>query len=61
MPALEAEIASLETKLADAAFFAQDSKAFAAAAGRLEAARAEKDAVETEWLELEDRRQTLAG
>jgi len=61
MPKLEAEIAALEAKLADAAFYTADSKAFAAAAQRLDAARAEKDSAETEWLELEERRQALAN
>jgi ATP-binding cassette subfamily F protein uup len=61
VPALEAEIVALEKKLADPAFFAADAKSFAASAARLEGARAEKDAAETEWLELDARRDALAG
>jgi ABC transport system ATP-binding/permease protein len=60
VPTLEAEIAALEHTLADPAFFTQDANAFAAAAARLDAVRAEKDAAETEWLELDERRQALA-
>jgi ATP-binding cassette subfamily F protein uup len=60
VPALEAEIAGLEVKLADPAFFSKDQTAFAAASARLEGARAEKDEAETEWLELEDLRESLA-
>jgi ATP-binding cassette subfamily F protein uup len=59
VPALEVEIAALEAKLADPALFAQDSEAFAAAAARLNSARTEKDGAETEWLELDERRQAL--
>jgi ABC transport system ATP-binding/permease protein len=61
VPTLEAEIAALEEKLADAAFFTRDAKGFAAAVAQLDLARAEKDAAETEWLHLDERRQELAG
>jgi ATP-binding cassette subfamily F protein uup len=61
LPALDAEIAALEAKLADPALFTNDAKAFAATAARLDAARVEKDASETEWLELEERRAALSG
>jgi ATP-binding cassette subfamily F protein uup len=60
-PKLEAEIIALEAKLADATGFARDPAAFAAAAKRLEAAKHEKDAAETEWLEIEAKRESLTG
>ncbi len=56
VPALECEIAALEAKLADPALFTRDAKAFAIAAARLDAAREERDAAETQWLELVERR-----
>jgi ATP-binding cassette subfamily F protein uup len=47
--------------MADPQAFARDQAAFAAAACRLEAARAEVHAVEHEWLEIETRREALAA
>ncbi len=49
---LEAEMAALETELADGGLYTRDPKRFAAANARLEAARAEKDAMEERWLDL---------
>ncbi|MBT9446533.1 MAG: ABC-F family ATP-binding cassette domain-containing protein [Hyphomonadaceae bacterium] len=60
IPAIEAEIVTLEARLADADLFARDPKAFNAAIAGLDKARAEKDAAETEWLEIEERRAALA-
>ena len=59
--ALEAEIAALETKLADAQLYVRDPKAFAAATARHEAARGELDAAESQWLEIEMRREELGA
>jgi len=61
IPKLEAEIAALEARLADAGLFARDPKAFNAAIAGLDKARAEKDAAETEWLEIEERRAALTA
>jgi ATP-binding cassette subfamily F protein uup len=61
LPRWEDEIAGLEAKLADAELFARDPKAFERFSQRLEAARAEKDAGETEWLTLETLRDSLQG
>jgi ATP-binding cassette subfamily F protein uup len=59
--ALAAEIEQLEGKLADPDAFARDARSFAAAAARLEAARSDRTAAETEWLEIELRREALAA
>jgi ATP-binding cassette subfamily F protein uup len=61
MPKLAAEIEALEVKLAAPDAFSRDAGAFAATAARLEAARAERDAAEAEWLEIELRREALAA
>ncbi len=61
IPKLDTEIAALEAKLADADFFAADTEAFHRAIDRLDAARAEKDAAETAWLEIEERRAGLGA
>lgn len=61
MPQLQGEIAALEAKLADAESFARDPQGFHAAAARLEAARAALANAEAEWLEIELRREALAG
>ncbi|MGE3866042.1 MAG: ABC-F family ATP-binding cassette domain-containing protein, partial [Hyphomonadaceae bacterium] len=60
LPLLEAEIAALNARLADQDFFAADAKAYQAAAARLEAVKAEHDSAETEWLEIEELRASLA-
>jgi ABC transport system ATP-binding/permease protein len=59
LPALEAEISALEARLADPAFFTADPRGYAAAAARLDAARAEKDRDEHAWLEIEEKRAAL--
>jgi ABC transport system ATP-binding/permease protein len=59
MPKLHAEIAALEKILADPAAFAKLD--FAAKAERLQAARAELETAESDWLEIETRREELAG
>jgi ATP-binding cassette subfamily F protein uup len=56
---LHAEIAALESQLADQTMFARDAKAFEAAAMRLGAARDELAAAEHQWLELEMLREQL--
>lgn len=61
MPVLEKEIAALEARLADAGLFARDPAAFNAAIAALDKARAEKDAAETEWLEIEEKRAALGA
>jgi ATP-binding cassette subfamily F protein uup len=61
MKKLEAEIASLEAKLADATLFTRDPKAFEQSASRLTAARADLAASEEQWLELELKREALEG
>ena len=60
MPRLRAEIAALEQKLSDPGVFARDSATFTADAKRLEAARAEHEAAESEWLTIELQREALA-
>ena len=60
MPRLAGEIAGLESRLADAAFYARDRVGFDASMLRLEAARAELASSEEEWLALEERREALA-
>jgi ATP-binding cassette subfamily F protein uup len=61
MPRLQEHIANLERTLSDSAAFERDPRAFEAAAARLTATRAEHDAAETEWLEIELLRERLAG
>ena len=61
MKKLENEIGALEAKLADAALFARDPKAFDQAATRLTAARDELAKAEEQWLELEMKREMLEG
>jgi ATP-binding cassette subfamily F protein uup len=59
IPALTNEIQEMEAQLADPGAFGRNENAFAARAARLEAARAERDAAEAEWLEIELRREAL--
>ena len=61
MPRLHESIAAHERTLADAGLYARDPKAFEAATGRHSAAQAELAAAEAEWLELEEKREALAG
>lgn len=55
MEALEAEIAEIESALADPSIYAKDNARAVALAARLPVARAELDAAETRWLELSER------
>lgn len=61
MKTLENEIGTLEAKLADAALFTRDPKAFEQAASRLTAARDELAKAEEQWLDLEMKREALEG
>lgn len=61
MKKLENEIGTLEAKLADAALFTRDPKAFEQAASRLTAARDDLAKAEEQWLELEMKREMLEG
>ncbi len=61
MKTLENEIGTLEAKLADAALFTRDPKAFEQAASRLTSARDELAKAEEQWLELEMKREMLEG
>ncbi len=58
--ALEAEIAKLATRLADADFYRRDAEGFQKAAARLDAAKAELAEKEDRWLALEEMRERLA-
>jgi ATP-binding cassette subfamily F protein uup len=58
---LEDEIAGLEASLADSEFYQRDPAGFDNTTARLAEARAELAAAEERWLELEDKRETLAG
>lgn len=58
---LASEIIALESGLSDPRTFAENAAAYNAAAARLGAARSERDAAENEWLEIELRREALAG
>lgn len=55
MEALEAEIAEIESALADPSIYARDNARAVALTARLPVARAELDAAETRWLELSER------
>lgn len=55
MGALEAEIAEVESALADPSIYAKDNARAVALTARLPVARAELDAAETRWLELSER------
>ncbi|MBB4267308.1 ABC-F family ATP-binding cassette domain-containing protein [Roseospira visakhapatnamensis] len=59
--ALQTEATRLEAALSDPALFTRDPAGFQARADRLAAARAELDAAETEYLELEILREELGG
>ena len=58
---MEAEIAALEAQLADPGLYGRDPAGFETTAARLQAARAEREAAEGRWLELEERREALAA
>jgi ATP-binding cassette subfamily F protein uup len=57
---LEQEIGGIERELADAALYSRDPERFQARTRRLETARAELEAAETRWLELEEKRESLS-
>ncbi len=59
VPKLSSEIETLEAQLAAPDAF--NAPAFAATAARLEAARIERDNAETEWLEIELRREAFSA
>ena len=61
IPALTAEIERLEHDLAAPDAFSRDADAFHAAAERLSAARTQREAAETEWLDIELRREALSA
>ena len=61
MEKLEAEIAKLAETMADPGLYARDPAAAQAAAERTAAARAELDAAEERWLELEEKREAIAA
>jgi ATP-binding cassette subfamily F protein uup len=61
IPELTSQIQELEAQLADPDGFSRDPEAFNAAAERLAALRADRDATEAEWLEIELRREALSG
>ena len=56
---LEAEIATLEQALAAPGAYAKDAAKFQATADRLATAKAERDAAEEQWLELELKREEI--
>jgi ATP-binding cassette subfamily F protein uup len=59
--ALDAEIAKLERELSDSGLYARDHARFVSASARLDQARADKDAKESQWLELEILREDMDG
>ncbi len=59
MPKLTAEIAALESQLADPDFYARDPAAFQRASTRIGAARDTLANAELEWLEIEEKREAL--
>ena len=61
MPQWTAEIAKLEKRLDDATLYSRDPKTFDTTMKRLDELRALLDSGETEWLELEEKREALAG
>jgi len=59
--ALPADIAAHEALLEDARFYARDPSGFASTMKALDSARAKLEAAEEEWLELEAKREAMAG
>jgi ABC transport system ATP-binding/permease protein len=59
IPKLQAEIAELEKDLADAGLYARDPAAFTKKSARAGAARTELENIEMEWLEIEEKRESL--
>lgn len=60
IPKLQAEIATLEQDLSDPDLYARDAEAFNKKSTRVGTAREELDMAEMEWLEIEEKRETLA-
>lgn len=58
---LPAAIAALEARLADPGLYAKDPGQFQRLTGELDAVRAALEAAETDWLELESRREALVS
>ncbi len=61
IPKLQEEIRTLEEKMGDPEFYTRDPNGFAKASDRIGAAREELDGIELEWLEIEEKREALAG
>ena len=61
VPELESMIAGHERALGDAALYARDPSAFQRLTSELDQARAELSAAEHEWLELDEKRETLGA
>ena len=61
IPKLQGEIAKLEQELSDPDLYARDAEAFNKKSARIGAAREDLDAAEMEWLEIEEKRDALAG
>ena len=61
MARLNADIAKLQDKLADATLYAKDPRAFTAATTDLARAQTELATAEEQWLELEMLREALEG
>lgn len=61
MPELETEIGELETKLADPNLFNDNPDAFHRINARLETARAELEQAEMDWMDIEEKKEALAG
>ncbi len=59
IPDLEAEIVRLESALADPDAYVRDPAAFQARTDRLAAAKADLEAMEEEWLAIEEKREAL--
>ncbi|HBJ41080.1 MAG TPA: hypothetical protein DDZ20_10100, partial [Hyphomonas sp.] len=55
------EIKTLEAKMGDPELYTRDPDAFAKASARIGAARDELDMIEMEWLEIEEKRESLSG
>ncbi len=61
MPQLESEIATTEKKLADPDLYSRDAEAFHKLSAALDRLKAELSAAEEQWLELEMKREEMAG
>ena len=61
IPKLQAEIKSLEQALGDPDLYARNPDEFNAKSNRIGEARNELDDIELEWLEIEEKRETLAS